>query len=261
MSLQRRRNNYLVYKAMKITHHLSRFSTFFKGSSLFVQSLIIVTAIGVIAGTATVAAMVATPTDNETSQITSNSEVESSITGDTVTEDNQPIANNEQQQDTSTDSSQTNTQTGSTPTTTQQQSQPEPQPQPKPKPEPTYTDTYPSKWASKPINSVIDDWGMSNRQSVSYTAWKVNEKYSNMPNFGGCNANQWVQCAEDRSIVTGTTAKAHSVGIINNFSVWVEAVSSNKVTVSFYNWGNTGEYGLWKDVPASNFTHYIYFGN
>lgn len=130
-----------------------------------------------------------------------------------------------------------------------------------PKPQPSFLDTYPSKWASKPINYVIDDWGMNNRQSVSYTAWKVNEKYGNMSYFGGCNANQWVQCAGAKNIPTGAVAKVHSVGIVNNFSVWVEAVNGDKVTVSFYNWGNTGEYGLWKDVPASNFSTYIYFGD
>src|SRR5690606_24046786 len=51
---------------------------------------------------------------------------------------------------------------------------------------------YPSKWANAPMNAYVDDWGMYTRQCVSYTAFKVQQAYGNMPYWGGIgNANQW----------------------------------------------------------------------
>ena len=41
-----------------------------------------------------------------------------------------------------------------------------------------------------------DPWGMCKRQCVSYTAFMVDKKYGNMPNWGGYgNANQWADNA------------------------------------------------------------------
>ena len=41
-------------------------------------------------------------------------------------------------------------------------------------------DTYPAKWCSIQQDSVIDTWGMYNRECVSYTAWKVYESGSDV---------------------------------------------------------------------------------
>ncbi|MEK7059449.1 MAG: hypothetical protein AAB971_01705, partial [Patescibacteria group bacterium] len=57
---------------------------------------------------------------------------------------------------------------------------------------------YPSAWANAPQDSLIDSWGMYNRECVSYTAFKVHQDYlagrnnRDMPYWGGIgNANQW----------------------------------------------------------------------
>lgn len=125
-----------------------------------------------------------------------------------------------------------------------------------------YSDTYPAALKDAPVSGKIDQWGMSNRQSTSYTAWKVSEAGKNMPKWGYTgkgDASYWPSNADSANIARGTTPKVGSVGVSGNFTVWVEAVNGDKVDVSFYNWGNNGSFGYWNDVPASQFTTYIYF--
>lgn len=139
---------------------------------------------------------------------------------------------------------------------------PAPTPQPAPQPA-VYTDTYPAELRDAPISSKFDQWGLDNRQSTSYTAWKVNEAFGNMPKWGmtgNGNASNWPSLAASASIATGSSPKVYSVGVMNNFTVWVEAINGDKIDVSFYNWGNNGAFGYWNDVPASQFSTYIYFG-
>ena len=145
--------------------------------------------------------------------------------------------------------------TPTTPTTTQP-----------PTLEQQYSNDYPSKWATPNIDTVIDTWGMSNRESTSYTAWKVNEAFGNMP-YGWGNATNWPQEAQATGFSLSTTPKLHAVAIDTanahgatgtGFSAWVEAVNGNQVTVSEYNWGSTGNYDV-KTIPVSSFSTYIYF--
>ncbi len=131
-----------------------------------------------------------------------------------------------------------------------------------------YPDTYPSKWSSAPLDTVIDTWNMSNRESTSYTAWKVNEAFGNMPTtWGGANATNWPTEAQNAGIPTGTTPKVHSVAIISagqhgasaaGFSAWIEAINGDQVTISAYNYGGP-TYSV-STVSASLFSTYIYFG-
>lgn len=123
---------------------------------------------------------------------------------------------------------------------------------------------YPSVWANAPIDSLVDRWGMYNRECVSYTAWKVYQRYGYMPYWGGRgNANQWPSSARTDGIATGSTPRVGSVAISMSgpygHAMWVEAVSGNQIYVSQYNyyyngWGNYSE--MW--VNASGLT-YIYF--
>lgn len=123
---------------------------------------------------------------------------------------------------------------------------------------------YPNKWANAPQDSTYDNWGMYNRECVSYTAWKVFQTYGHMPYWGGRgNANQWPSSAQSDGIPTGYTPKVGSVAISMagpyGHAAWVEAVSGNKIYVSQYNyyyggWGNYSE--MW--VDANSFI-YIYF--
>ena len=134
-----------------------------------------------------------------------------------------------------------------------------------------YPDTYPVKWSGAPADTIIDTWGMDNRESTSYTAWKVNEAYGNMPTWGfgsTGDAKDWPADAQAAGIPTGTTPKLYSVAInpanthgagSNGFSAWVEAVNGDQITISFYNLGNNYDYGVTTE-SAAYFETYIYFG-
>ena len=122
---------------------------------------------------------------------------------------------------------------------------------------------YPAKWDSPVVqDSLIDSWGMYNRECVSYTAWKVFQTYGYMPYWGGNgNAKQWPGDAQAAGIPTGSTPRVGSVAIMTTgyfgHAMWVEAVNGNMIYVSQYNYDLAGHYSeMW--VNGSNFT-YIYF--
>ena len=122
---------------------------------------------------------------------------------------------------------------------------------------------YPSVWNNSYQDSMIDNWGMYNRECVSYTAWKVYQTYGYMPYWGGSgNANQWPGDARAAGIATGSTPKAHSVAIWNvgayGHAMWVEAVNGNTIYVSQYNYDYQGHYSE-MSISASGLT-FIYFG-
>lgn len=121
---------------------------------------------------------------------------------------------------------------------------------------------YPGTWQNAPQDSLIDSWGMYNRECVSYTAWKVYQTYGYMPYWGGVgNANQWPGDAQAAGIATGSVPRAHSVAIWNvgayGHAMWVEAVNGNTIYVSQYNYDYTGHYSEMA-ISGSGLT-YIYF--
>ena len=123
---------------------------------------------------------------------------------------------------------------------------------------------YPTYLASAPQDSVVDPWGMYNRECVSYTAWKVHQAYGNMPYWGGYgNANQWPGNARAAGIPTGNAPRVGSVAVMSGgyygHVAWVEAVHGDTITVSQYNWGVRGEYSQ-MTISAGAFDTYIYFG-
>ncbi len=122
---------------------------------------------------------------------------------------------------------------------------------------------YPAVWANAPQDSMIDSWGMYNRECVSYTAWKVYQTFGYMPYWGGSgNANQWPADARASGIPTGTVPRVHSVAIwgVGAFghAMWVEGVSGNTIYVSQYNYDLAGHYSE-MSINGSGLT-YIYFG-
>ncbi|MDR2336870.1 MAG: CHAP domain-containing protein [Candidatus Nomurabacteria bacterium] len=133
--------------------------------------------------------------------------------------------------------------------------------------------SYP--WSSKCPDpyynaSLADNWGMYKCECVSYVAWRVDNKWGNMPYWGGRgNANKWLNNAKNAGIPTGKTPKVNSVGVslkgTYGHVVWVEAVSGNRVYISQYNASNAatawrkGDYSeQW--IDASAYDGYIYFG-
>lgn len=125
---------------------------------------------------------------------------------------------------------------------------------------------YPSRWANAPQDSMLDSWGMYNRECVSYTAWKVYQRFGFMPYWGGHgNANEWPGNARAAGIPTSSTPKRNSVAIWNvgyyGHAMWVEAVNGDgSIWVSQYNYDYNGHYSemLVSASMANNLT-YIYF--
>jgi len=122
---------------------------------------------------------------------------------------------------------------------------------------------YPAYLDNAYQDSLIDPWGMFNRECVSYTAWKVQETYGNMPYWGGAgNANQWPGDAVRYGIPTGSVPKVHSVAISMaggyGHAMWVEAVNGNMIYVSQYNYDLAGHYSE-MSINGSGLI-YIYFG-
>lgn len=107
---------------------------------------------------------------------------------------------------------------------------------------------YPGQWCNAPMDTLIDSWGMYNRECVSYTAFKVAASGRHMPYWGGVgNANQWDENARAAGIpVNGTPA----VGAIAQTDagpwghvMYVESVNGDgTITVSQYNADMRGTY-------------------
>lgn len=122
---------------------------------------------------------------------------------------------------------------------------------------------YPANWDRATQDSMLDSWGMYNRECVSYTAWKVYQTYGYMPYWGGHgNANQWPASAQADGIATGTTPRVGSVAISMSgyygHAMWVEAVNGNTIYVSQYNYDLQGHYSE-MSINGSGLI-YIYFG-
>lgn len=123
---------------------------------------------------------------------------------------------------------------------------------------------YPSVWHNAPQDSLVDNWGMYNRECVSYTAWKVYQSGRHMPYWGGRgNANQWPNSAAQDGIPTGSEPKVGAVAISMGgpwgHAMYVEAVlnGGSQIYVSQYNYGVNGEYS--EMTLSSGGLIYIYF--
>jgi peptidoglycan DL-endopeptidase CwlO len=109
-------------------------------------------------------------------------------------------------------------------------------------------DTYPNRWRSAAQDSMIDSWGMYNRECVSYTAWKVYESGRYMPYWGGVgNANQWDNDAMSAGIPVDYSPRAGDVAIKNSapfgHAMYVEHVyGDGSIYISQYNADLTGHY-------------------
>lgn len=122
---------------------------------------------------------------------------------------------------------------------------------------------YPAIWCNAPQDTLVDNWGMYNRECVSYTAWKVAATGRYMPYWGGRgNANEWPSSARTDGIPTGSEAREGSVAIMYvgyyGHAMYVERVNANgTIHVSQFNWGVRGEYTE-MDISPSGLT-FIYF--
>lgn len=107
---------------------------------------------------------------------------------------------------------------------------------------------YPGKWCNIPMDTVIDSWGMYNRECVSYTAWKVAASGRYMPYWGGYgNANQWDDNARNAGIPVDSNPQPGDVAVSNSgfygHVMYVESVNPNgTINISQYNASWDGRY-------------------
>lgn len=127
---------------------------------------------------------------------------------------------------------------------------------------------YPAYLANAPMDTIVDDWGMYNRECVSYAAWKVYEKNGYMGHGGGRgHAYQWPSTYSN--VPRGNQPRVGSVVVWNQYQIgggyghvaWVEGVNSDgSVYVSQYNYGCAGCYTE-MTIPAGEASSltYMYF--
>lgn len=128
---------------------------------------------------------------------------------------------------------------------------------------PTCGGGYPSAWCNAPQDSLVDSWGMYNRECVSYAAWAMAVKYGHYVPYGMGNANQWPGAAASYGIPEGSTPRVGSVAIwyVGAFghAMVVDAVyGDGSFLVSQYNYSFNGTYSTMVVGPGSGFT-FIYF--
>ncbi|MES2971517.1 MAG: CHAP domain-containing protein [Patescibacteria group bacterium] len=76
---------------------------------------------------------------------------------------------------------------------------------------------YPARWCEVPQDSVLDTWGMWNRECVSYTAFKVAASGRHMPYWGGHgNAYQWAYDRDGPGGVPGRNAQNAGIPVDSN---------------------------------------------
>lgn len=107
---------------------------------------------------------------------------------------------------------------------------------------------YPARWCEIPQDSVIDSWGMYNRECVSYAAFKVAASGRHMPYWGGVgNANQWDDNARAAGIPVDGNPRAGDVAQTDaggyGHVMYVEHVyGDGTIYISQYNAGLDGRY-------------------
>ncbi len=112
--------------------------------------------------------------------------------------------------------------------------------------------------------TYLDNWGMCNRECVSYTAWMVYENDGiDVTGFG--NANQWPAEARSLGILTGSAPRVGSVAIYMGGSsdpwghaMWVKSVNGDgTITVDQYNLYYDGNF--YETTISEAGLTYIYF--
>ncbi len=131
---------------------------------------------------------------------------------------------------------------------------------------PTCGGGYPAKWCERGQDTTFDDWGMFNRECVSYTAFRVAASGRHMPGWGWQsrgNANQWDDAAIADGIPVDSNPQAGDVAISNRGSfghaMYVESVNGNgTINISQYNVNLDGRYSTRSGIDPSGLS-FIHF--
>jgi len=120
---------------------------------------------------------------------------------------------------------------------------------------------YPGMYCNAEMDSIVDNWGMYNRECVSYTAWKVASTGRYVP-YGLGNANMWPGGARAHGIAVDSNPRAGDVAIWDvgyyGHAMYVESVNGNgTINISQYNADYYGHYST-ATVSASGL-QFIHF--
>lgn len=131
---------------------------------------------------------------------------------------------------------------------------------------------YPARWCEIPMDSVIDSWGMYNRECVSYTAFKVHQDFlagrnsRDMPYWGGIgNANEWDDNARAAGIPVDGNPTPGAIAVSNTgyygHVMYVEQVGTingqEAIYISQYNANWDGRYSEgWRYTTGLVFIHF-----
>ncbi len=139
---------------------------------------------------------------------------------------------------------------------------------------------YPTYLANAAHDSLIDPWGMYNRECVSYAAWRVHSKFvlgqssrdmpTNWPwyygsygkGYGG-NARDWLGDAQVDGIPYDQSPRPGDIGILKSgeygHAVYVEDVyDDGRIYISQYNYDWNGHYSEAIMTPSSSW-YFIHF--
>jgi peptidoglycan DL-endopeptidase CwlO len=129
---------------------------------------------------------------------------------------------------------------------------------------------YPSVWANAGLDTMLDSWGMYNRECVSYTAYRVYASGRFMPAWGyqaKGNAKQWDDNARADGIPVDSNPRSGDVAISNagayGHAMYVEATGGDgSIYISDYNQQYDGlyrEYWISADTVRSRGLVFIHF--
>lgn len=104
---------------------------------------------------------------------------------------------------------------------------------------------YPMVWCNAAQDSLVDSWGMYNRECVSWSAWRRSSMGRPVPGGWG-NANQWDDRARAAGFRVDSTPEVGAVaqtnaGFYGHVAI-VEAIQGSSVVVSEFNYDNAGHF-------------------
>ena len=120
---------------------------------------------------------------------------------------------------------------------------------------------YPGIYCNAPMDSIVDNWLMYNRECVSYAAWKVYVSHGYSPTGWG-NANMWPGNARSAGLSVDGNPRVGDVAVWNvgyyGHVMYVEAVHGDgTISISQYNADWNGTYSTAR--ISSGGLEYIHF--
>lgn len=121
---------------------------------------------------------------------------------------------------------------------------------------------YPGVYCNAPMDTVVDNWQMFNRECVSYAAWKVNQVHGYNPTGWG-NANMWPGAARAAGLSVDSSPHSGDIAVWNvgyyGHVMFVESVNNDgTINVSQYNadWNGTFSYAYHINASGLQFIHF-----